>query len=581
MNTVGNADANSGVSCVHGKAELRRLLQDSRFHGTERTRSILKYLAERRFDGQDESVKAYAIALDVLGRASDFDPTTDPIVRIEMSRVRSALAQYYEAFGSESGVVITLPKGNYVAVFTYTDMALAEAPQEDISHTGCAAAGSFESEAQPSTVEPAIERQSGRDWSFEACLGLVAVVTALTVTWFGLQPDITEKPTVAVTMSAAETSLAGEASLTRDMLMTALTQFRTLTLASGSLQSGSLSNSMRPPQSNSYTIDLKYYADADDRSVWWQIVDAQTGDLLKSGLERVSSDGKADVAVRDELVTVLSRRFATSRGVISNIEMRLGSKGALGNACVLRAEYSLDDGDTDDATDVAGCLERTVARDPADSDAIAALSRVLVAKSGGQTSAATMERSLDLASGAAAIAPLSDRAQVALMMAQFYSGRTFSAIDTGKRAMALNPNNPDVMAKFGFVLFSSGYWNAGVSLAVDAGRSVDVVPRDATMVLALDAYRRGDWSTASLLSEQINTSDVIVRMLRAASLGELQSDQAGQRLADVRSREPDFERNYSGLMAARRFDASLADSIKTGLVKAGARVDANGAAGAF
>src|SRR5258708_956053 len=41
------------------RAELERLLSDPRFHGTERARSILQYLAERRFDGQDDAVKAY------------------------------------------------------------------------------------------------------------------------------------------------------------------------------------------------------------------------------------------------------------------------------------------------------------------------------------------------------------------------------------------------------------------------------------------------------------------------------------------------------------------------------------------
>ncbi|MGQ3292990.1 MAG: tetratricopeptide repeat protein [Shinella sp.] len=580
MNTEHSLGVVVAVSDVHARAELCRLLDDSRFHGTDRTRSILKYLAERRFEGQADSVKAYSIALDVLGRRCDFDPTTDPIVRIEMSRLRSALSQYYEAFGSESAVVITLPKGHYVAEFTYANTAPAEAHEDEATDAPRAVATAIDGHSSPAPVKEK-PRDIRKHWRPAACLALAASVIIAAGTWYGMQPDITEKPTVAVTMTAPDEALAGEASLTRDMLLTALTQFSTLTVTNTAPATGSFATSLRPRRSNAYTIDLKYYGDTDDRSVWWQIVDARTGDLLKSGLERVSADGKAAVAVRDELVSVLSRRFAPTRGVINNIERHDAAENVVGNACVLRAEYDLDDGGANDLTEAAGCLERTVAKHAWDSDAAAALSRVIIAQAGGHPSKEAMERSLDLANLAVSLAPLSDRAQIAQMMAQFYSGRTPSAIETGKKAMALNPNNPDVTAKLGMVLFSSGYWDAGVSLAQDAGRSVDVVPRDATMVLALDAYRRADWSSASLLAEQLNGGDAVVRLLRAASLGEIGSEQATQRLADIRLHDPDFEQTYSELMSARRFVPALAQSIKAGLVKAGANMETQRSARAF
>lgn len=578
MNTEHSFGVDIAVSCAHARAELYRLLEDSRFRGTDRTRSILKYLAERRFEGQTDGVKAYSIALDVLGRRCDFDPTTDPIVRIEMSRLRSALLQYYEAFGSETGVVITLPKGHYVADFTYANSARAEAPDDEATDASRAAAIDGHPYPAPAEAKP---RDIERHWWSAACLALAVSVTIAAGAWFGMQPDMTEKPTVAMTMTAVDEALAGEASITRDMLLTALTQFSTLTVANVGGATGSLSTSLRPRRSNAYTIDLKYYGNDDDRSIWWQIVDAQTGGLLKSGLERVNTEGKAAFAVRHELVSVLSRRFAHTRGVINNIERHDAAESALGNACVLRAEYDLDEGSANDLAEAAGCLERTVANHTSDSDAAAALSRVIIAQAGGHPAREAMERSLDLANLAASLAPLSDRAQIAQMMAQFYSGRTPSAIETGKKAMALNPNNPDVAAKLGMVLFSSGYWDAGVSLAEDAGRSVDVVPRDATMVLALDAYRRADWSSASLLSEQLNGSDAVVRLLRAATLGEIGSEQATQRLADVRFHDPDFEQTYSELMSARRFVPALATSIKAGLVKAGANMETRRSAPAF
>jgi tetratricopeptide (TPR) repeat protein len=548
------------------RAELERLLSDPRFHGTERARSILQYLAERRFDGQDDAVKAYTIALDVLGRSSNFDPSSDPIVRIEMSRLRSALTQYYEAYGDPDGVSIHLPIGHYVAVFTRS-VVLDRPTDEEVEDIATAG------EECPATADvqqalPA-ERNPWRLYAGTAVVTLAAF--SVGAVWYGSRPAYTDKPTVAIVMSAADERLERDAVLTRDTLLTALTQFQTLTVSSDPMLSKSLSRALRPAASNAYRIEMKYYGDEDDRSVWWQIIDARSADVLKSGLERVSADGKTSFAVRTELAATLSRRFATTRGVINNIETYASAIGSLGNACVLRAEHKLDDGGPNDLKQAAECLERTVAIEPANADATAALSRVLMAEIGDAGSSGAATRSISLANRAVSLAPLSDRAQVALMMAQLYSGRSDLAIAAGNRALALNPNNPDVAAKLATVLFASGYWDAGVSMAEDAARSVDAVPRDASLVLALDAYRRGDFSNASLLAEQINCSDFVVRALRAASLGQLRSPQAAERLDRLREMQPDFEEGFASAMTLRRYQPATVASIKDGLTRAGAQ----------
>jgi hypothetical protein len=40
------------------------------------------------------------IAVEVFGCASEYDPQTDPVVRIETSRLRTRLAEYYEISGA-------------------------------------------------------------------------------------------------------------------------------------------------------------------------------------------------------------------------------------------------------------------------------------------------------------------------------------------------------------------------------------------------------------------------------------------------------------------------------------------------
>ncbi|EJJ27550.1 hypothetical protein [Rhizobium sp. CF142] len=564
------------VSLPEARAELERILSDPRFHATERQRAILRYLAERRFAGCEEGVKAYSIALDVLGRASNFDASNDPIVRIEVSRLRSAVENYYEAFGAERDVTIHIPKGTYVTLFPRSHVPYEQDEEElalksDLPETPDDVPVSQVAE---STVAAS---PSGRPLAIHASVALLlCVAIAAGVIAYASKPSLTVRPSVALSMDAVDTRLQGEASQTRDMLLTALTQFQTLTVA----KAGYAGMRTQKVAGRAYEIDMKYYGDGDIRSVWWQIVDSQSGDLLKSGLETIAIDGRSPAATRQEIVDVLARRFAATRGAINNIETHASSTESIGNACVLRAEYQLDDGSSDDMAAVRSCLERTLAADPSNSDAKALLARVLIAPEAAAGDAVLRARALDLANRAVSIAPMSDRAYVALMMTQFADGRIDAALQAGNRAISLNPSNPDAVAKLASVLFSAGYFDAGVAMAQDAGRAVDIVPRDAMLVLALDAYRRGDWSEASLLAEQVNCTDFVVRALRVAALGQLGSDQAKERLADVRGRDPDFERTLRWKLEARRFQPLLSAEIVAGLTKAGAVFALNDVTGA-
>lgn len=564
------------VSLSEARAELERILSDPRFHATERQRAILKYLAERRFAGCEEGVKAYSIALDVLGRASNFDASNDPIVRIEVSRLRSSVENYYEAFGAEQGVTIHIPKGTYVTLFPRSYVPYEHDEEEVVLESDL---------PETSDDGPVCLAVEGSDAlsPFRRLLMvhtgmalLLCTAIAAGVVLYASKPSLTVRPSVALSMNAVDTRMQGEASQTRDMLLTALTQFQTLTVA----KAGYAGARAQKAAGRAYEIDMKYYGDGDLRSVWWQIVDNQSGDLLKSGLETISIDGKSPAATRQEIVDVLARRFAATRGAINNIETHASSAESIGNACILRAEYQLDDGSSDNMASVRSCLERTLAVDPSNSDAEALLARVLIAPEAAAGDAAVRGRALDLANRAVSIAPMSDRAYVALMMTQFADGRVDAALQAGNRAISLNPSNPDSVAKLASVLFSAGYFDAGVAMAQDAGRAVDIVPRDAMLVLALDAYRRGEWSEASLLAEQVNCADFVVRALRAAALGQLGSDQAKQRLADVRGRDPDFERTLRQKLETRRFQPLLSAEIQDGLTKAGAVFAFNDVTGA-
>lgn len=73
-------------------------------------------------------LKAYTVATEVLGRNADFDPQTDPIVRVEATRLRRALDRYYLAEGRDDPVRITMPRGGYSIVIHGRDEDPEERP---------------------------------------------------------------------------------------------------------------------------------------------------------------------------------------------------------------------------------------------------------------------------------------------------------------------------------------------------------------------------------------------------------------------------------------------------------------------
>ena len=97
--------------------ELERILASRAFQGAGRSGTLLRFLIERTLAGQADQLKEYTVGAEALGRGDSFDPRTDAIVRVEISRLRSRLSHYYATEGAANPVRITVPKGSYAPVF--------------------------------------------------------------------------------------------------------------------------------------------------------------------------------------------------------------------------------------------------------------------------------------------------------------------------------------------------------------------------------------------------------------------------------------------------------------------------------
>jgi TolB-like protein len=74
-------------------------------------------LVEEALSGREHVLKGYTIATQVLGRGENFDPVLDPIVRIEVGKLRRALERCYLKESDPSPLRIEIPKGTNVPKF--------------------------------------------------------------------------------------------------------------------------------------------------------------------------------------------------------------------------------------------------------------------------------------------------------------------------------------------------------------------------------------------------------------------------------------------------------------------------------
>lgn len=86
------------------EAELERLISDAAPEMPASFQGLLEYLIRQARAGVIPNDRA--IARDVFRRGDDYDPDADPIVRIQINRLRRRLEDHYQASPSPTTIVI-------------------------------------------------------------------------------------------------------------------------------------------------------------------------------------------------------------------------------------------------------------------------------------------------------------------------------------------------------------------------------------------------------------------------------------------------------------------------------------------
>jgi Tol biopolymer transport system component len=101
------------------RAQLAKICASTRFVNSHRLTQFLRLVVEESLAGRGDQIKEYSIGVEVYNRPSGYDPRVDATVRVEASKLRKRLSEYYSGEGQGDAILITIPKGHYAPVFEY------------------------------------------------------------------------------------------------------------------------------------------------------------------------------------------------------------------------------------------------------------------------------------------------------------------------------------------------------------------------------------------------------------------------------------------------------------------------------
>ena len=584
--------------------ELERIIASSAFDASLRNRAFLRFVVEETLAGRGDRIKAYTIGTSVFGRDEAFDPQSDPIVRIEASRLRRSLERYYLMTGQDDPIRIDIPKWGYVPSFQRSRCKQEEYAFPRQTHV-----------PEPLQERPPIlQARTRRVWIFgfpmsqpllaRGAWAAVALGTAAITLAVGLRLwDAASEPQAVVDEANRGPSiivlpfenLSGEptkayiAGGITEEIFAALAQFEDLFVYAP--ETGVQYGAGTSYEELHRDLGVRYVLQGSVREAEGQIrVTARLSDattraqLWASAYEEVGS-GADLLQVQGDIAERVVVEVAQPYGIIAAADMKhvrgRAPESLSAYECVLQVLDHYRHMTAARVEEARRCLQRVTESDPEYADPWALLgmnyldqARLrMVPRSRDQD---LLDRALSAAQRAAEIAPESALAQRSLLLVHSFRGEVHEALTAGERAIALSPNNAEILAEFGMRLALMGQWDRGVSLIDEAVARNPAHPGWYHTAPALNFYRQRRYAEALQKAIQIDAPGwVHNHTILAMIYGQLGHDEQARAAAEqVLRLDPDFEENVWYELQLRNLPQPMAEHMVQGLRKAGLKIPA-------
>ena len=113
------------------RSELCKVLGSATFSKAERLRLFLEFIVRYALSTPNQQLKEITIGVELYAVHQEFDPRISAVVRVDATRLRSKLREYYASEGAADELIIELPRGSYAPVFTSREAGRGSPPPAD------------------------------------------------------------------------------------------------------------------------------------------------------------------------------------------------------------------------------------------------------------------------------------------------------------------------------------------------------------------------------------------------------------------------------------------------------------------
>jgi TolB-like protein len=525
--------------------ELERVLASPLFGSSRRQARLLRFLVGEVLAGRGHALRAPQIAEQVFDRPKGFDTVEDSIVRVEVSKLRRALARCYVSI-SEAPLRIELPRGGYAPTFVWGADAVPESRSPP----------SMEPVSGARMMLPSAEE----DGPVIAVLPFAAISTVSTSSMRAAGPE--PPPELGAPGARARAFARGLTDRLGD-IFAAAPIVRVISHAAGVEEAAArgaryvLEGAVRMTPGA-----LRVSAKLHDTRRWIQI--------WGNTYDRLGADDNI-FAVEDQIAREIAvQTLALPQGVIHVVEAqeRAGQPARSVYDSVLRVTRWHATFDPGIQRELMASAARFIA-DAADSGLILAFAATvhLFSYWTALGTAEDLRLGAEFARRAAAVEPKLVGARQMMAFALLHLGDGPGAIAEAEAAVALG----GPLMLLGMTIALAGAWARGIAMTRAHMAVLRNPPGPIHHVFSLDAYRRGDYATALAEAETIGTPHIawhpLDRAVALARLGRLdEAREAGRALAKLL---PEAARDPRAVVARLTADEELRASLVEGLHIAG------------